>query len=540
MPSGHIGNLAGMRADQIQARAVAKIVLVALFWAGVAVLVAIALLHTRTTLQWVAAAVFLALALDPAVNLVQRAWPGEGKMPRVLGILLVYLAGFAALVFLVLQVFPPIVHDIEGLAHKLPRYVHDFEDWANNNKQFQDLNSKYQITAKLSQEAATLPSHLSSGASTIGSFTVSISEHLLAALTIIALTFFLLLDGSGMVQRGTGRLPELQRDRGRRIAARVAEVVKAYVSVNLLLAIAAGFLTWGFLQAEGFHLAVPLAVLVAFLDLIPLIGLTVGGFSVFAVLMIDGGPGDAIVWLILFLVYQQAQDRVIQPILYKGGALKVTPAVAIVAVIVGAELAGVLGALLAIPAAASLGVVIDELVLSGPPGGAAEPEPGKELSPALPERLAAGAGEALLGSPLLPVLVEELRPDRVRLAQPEPAHQSGDRHEDAPDRHAELLLSGIEEGEDDAHQPDGADDGLDLIGDLRGHFDPAAQADQQHARDGRGDDHRVDRPPALLLPVDVLQVEPECEFVEREPRPDPEEHRDDLPPRAVRRDRDGD
>src|SRR3954463_3307306 len=101
-----------MRADQIQARAVAKIVLVALFWAGIAVLFAIALLHTRTTLQWAAAAVFLALALDPAVNLVQRAGPGEGKRPRVLGIVLVYVAGFAALVFLTLQVFPPIVHDI--------------------------------------------------------------------------------------------------------------------------------------------------------------------------------------------------------------------------------------------------------------------------------------------------------------------------------------------------------------------------------------------------------------------------------------------
>ncbi len=369
-----------MRADQIQARAVAKIVLVALFWSGVAILFAIALLHIRTTLQWVAAAVFLALAFDPAVGLIQRAWPGEGKMPRVLAILLVYLVGLAALVFLVLHVFPPIVHDIEGLAKKLPRYVHDFENWANSNKQFQDLNAKYHITAKLSQEGATLPSHLSSGASTLGSFTVSILEHLIAAITVITLTFFLLLDGRGMVERGTGRLPEPQRDRARRIANRVAEVVKAYVSVNLLLAVAAGVLTWGFLEAEGFHLAVPLAVLVAFLDLIPLIGLTIGGFSVFAVLMIDGGPGDAIVWLVLFLVYQQLQDRVIQPVLYKGGALKVNPAVAIVAVIVGANLAGVLGALLAIPTAASLGVVIDELVFSGPlgpPDGAAEPEPGK-------------------------------------------------------------------------------------------------------------------------------------------------------------------
>ena len=366
-----------MRAEGIEARAVAKVVLVALFWIAVALLLAIALMHTRTTLQWVAAAIFLALALDPAVSLIQRAWPRGGQMPRVLAILIVYLLALAALIFLTLHVFPPIVHDIEGLAHKLPGYVHDFENWANNNQQFQELNQKYGITQKLTQEASTLPSHLSSGASTIGSFTVSLLEHLLAAITVITLTFFLLMDGRGMVERGTGRLPSIQRDRGRRIADRVAEVVKAYVSVNLLLAIAAGFLTWAFLEAEGFHLALPLAVLVAFLDLIPLIGLTIGGFSVFIVLLIDGGPGDAIVWLAIFLVYQQLQDRIIQPLLYKGGALKVNPAVAIVAVIVGANLAGVLGALLAIPTAASLGVVIDELVFSGRsgPADARVPEP---------------------------------------------------------------------------------------------------------------------------------------------------------------------
>src|SRR4051812_5828838 len=117
----------------------------ALFWIAVALLLAIALLHTRTTLQWVAAAIFLALALDPAVSLVQRAWPGGGSMPRVLAILIVYLVALAALVFLSLHVFPPIVRDIEGLAHKLPGYVHDFESWANNNQQFQDLNAKYHI-----------------------------------------------------------------------------------------------------------------------------------------------------------------------------------------------------------------------------------------------------------------------------------------------------------------------------------------------------------------------------------------------------------
>jgi predicted PurR-regulated permease PerM len=356
-----------VRSDQIEARAVAKVVLLALFYAGLALLLAIAILHTRTTLQWVAAAIFLALALDPAVGMVERIRIGGRTLPRVVGVLAVYLVFLAALVYLTLHVFPSIVRDVEGLAKTLPTYVSDFEHWANNNQEFQELNNKYDITQKLTEQASSLPSHLSSGASELGSITVSLLEHLIAAITVLTLTFFLLLDGRGMFQRGTVRLPVPQRERARRIGVRVAEVVRAYVSVNLVLAIAAGVLTWAFLEIEGFHLAVPMGVLMAFVDLIPLIGLSIGGFAVAIVLVIDGGPGDAIVWLVIFLVYQQLQDRVIQPLMYKGGALKVNPAVAIVAVIVGANLAGVLGALLAIPAAASLGVVVDELVLSGPP-----------------------------------------------------------------------------------------------------------------------------------------------------------------------------
>ena len=147
------------------------------------------------------------------------------------------------------------------------------------------------------------------------------------------------------------------------------------MSVNLLLAAISGVLTFLFLEIGGFHLAITMAVIVAFFDLIPLIGLTLGGALVAVVLLIDGGPGDALVWAAVFLAYQQLQDRVIQPLMYKGGALKVNPAVAIVAVIVGAELAGVLGALLAIPTAASLGVILDELVLSGPPKAPADAQP---------------------------------------------------------------------------------------------------------------------------------------------------------------------
>jgi predicted PurR-regulated permease PerM len=355
-----------MRADQIEARAIAKIVLVALFWAAIAVLLAIVILHTRTTLRWVVTAIFLALAFDPAVGLIERIRIRGWQVPRVAAVLSVLAIFLASLVFFVLHVVEPAVTNVEVLAKKAPTYVSDFEEWAEDNEQFQKLNEKYDITEKLSEQANQLPSKLGTGASTLGKATVSILEHLLAAVTILTLTVFLLLEGKGMFERGTRRLPRPHRDRARRIGTRIAAVVRSYVSVNVVLALAAGLFTWIFLEIEGFHLALAMAALMTFLDLIPLIGLTIGGLLVAVVLAIDGQPYDALIWLALFLAYQQLQDRVIQPLMYRGGALKVNPVVAIVAVLVGANLAGVLGALVAIPTAASLGVVIDELLLTPP------------------------------------------------------------------------------------------------------------------------------------------------------------------------------
>jgi predicted PurR-regulated permease PerM len=355
-----------VRAGDIEARAVAKIVLVALFWAALAVLLAIAILHTRTTLRWVVTAIFLALAFDPAVGLIEKIRVGKRHVPRVGAVLSVLAVFIAGMTFVVLHVIPPMVKDVEGLAKKLPTYVKDFEQWAEDNDEFNELNQKYDLTEKLTEQASSLPSKLGDGASALGNATVSVLEHLLAAVTILTLTVFLLLEGKGMFERGTGRLPSPHRERFRRVGIRIAAVVRSYVTVNLLLAAGAGVFTWAFLEILGFHLAIPMALLVFFLDLVPLIGLTIGGVLVAAVLAIDGRPYDALVWLAIFLAYQQLQDRVIQPIMYRGGALKVNPVVAIVAVLVGANLAGVLGALIAIPVAASLGVILDELVLTSP------------------------------------------------------------------------------------------------------------------------------------------------------------------------------
>jgi predicted PurR-regulated permease PerM len=347
-------------AARIQARAVVKVAAISLVVIAAALLLAIVVLHVRTEIRWLFAALFLALAMNPAVDRIESLRiRGHRVFPRWLAILVVYVLALALFVFLVLQVVPPIVREFEHLGSKVPGYVQDFRRWANQNQQFQELNQKYNITLTLSQQASTIPSKLGGAASDVQTITVSILEHLLAAITILALTFFLLLDGRQQGERLLSRMQPDSATRWRRIGTRIAGVVKSYVTVNLLLAVAAGVFTWGSLELLGVDLAVTMGVIVGFLDLVPLIGFTVGGFFVAIVAAFHNFPEALIVWGVLFIVYQQVQDRVIQPLLYKN-AVRVHPAVAIIAILVGGELAGILGALLAIPTAATIGVLIDE------------------------------------------------------------------------------------------------------------------------------------------------------------------------------------
>ena len=373
-----------MDAARIQARAVVKVAAISLAVIAAAVLLAIVVLDVRTEIRWVFASLFLALAVSPAVDRVESLRVRSHKVfPRWLAILVVYVILFGFFVFLILQVVPPIIREFESLGSRVPGYVQDFRQWANQNQEFQDLNRKYDITQTLTQQASTIPSKLGGAASGVRSVTVSILEHLLAAITILALTFFLLLDGRQQGERMLSRMQPDTATRLSRIGTRIAAVVKSYVSVNLLLAIAAGVFTWLVLELLGVELAVTMGVIVGFLDLVPLVGFTVGGFFVAIVAAFHNFPGALIAWLVLFLVYQQVQDRVIQPLLYNN-AVRIHPAVAIVAILVGGELAGILGALLAIPAAATIGVLIDEALLyrretgnGAPPAEAslAQPEP---------------------------------------------------------------------------------------------------------------------------------------------------------------------
>ena len=349
-----------MTASRIEARAVFKVAAILLFAIGVALLLEHVVVEVRETIRWIFASIFLALALSPAVELVMRPRVRGRSLPRWLAILVAYVAFFALLAFLVVEVIPPIIREIEKLGSQLPTYVKDFEQWAENNDQFRELNDKFDITHLLSQEVSQLPSKLGDAANGLKDISVGLLNNLVGAIIVITLSYFLLLDGGRQWDRATGRLRESHRVRVRRAGERIAKIVRSYVTVNLTLAVAAGVFTWLVLELLGVDLAVPLGVLVAIFDLVPLIGFTIGGLLVAIVAAIHDFPVALIVWGVAFLIYQQVQDRVIQPIFYKN-AVRIHPVVAIAAVLAGAQLAGILGALLAIPVAAALGVIYDEL-----------------------------------------------------------------------------------------------------------------------------------------------------------------------------------
>ena len=135
------------------------------------------------------------------------------------------------------------------------------------------------------------------------------------------------------------------------------------------LALVAGTITFVVLTALGVPFAVPLAVLMAFLDLIPLVGAPVAGTIIALITAFQDFPTTLIVWSIFFLTYQQLENNVLQPFVYKR-TVSLAPLLVIIAVLIGATLLGVLGALLAIPVAAAVQILVKDFwYFRSHPGG---------------------------------------------------------------------------------------------------------------------------------------------------------------------------
>jgi len=335
----------------------------------------------RKPLTWIFIAGFIAVALAGPVNFLQAR-----GMRRGLAVGLVYAALVLVPVLIIAALVPPIVTQGNNLAQSLPDYARDVSDFVQKNQQLRQLEADYDITGKLEEQASKLPAKLGDAAGVLSDIGVGVVNSLFAAITIIVLSVFMLNSARGWLDAFADRYPPDRSRWLKRLYDRIRATVGNYVAGALLQATVAGTLAYIVLLILGVPYALPLAVVVFLLDLVPLVGATLGAIVVGIVTLFSDFPTDTIIWVIFSVIYQQVENTVIQPRI-QARAVAVHPFVVLVSVLFGSTLFGVLGALLAIPVAAVIQITIREYAAfrntaaeDMPPPG--EPAPEAEPPPA--------------------------------------------------------------------------------------------------------------------------------------------------------------
>ena len=307
----------------------------------------------RQPISWLVIATFLAIALSGPVNLLSR------HMPRGIAIAIAYLALILVPIGIAALIIPPLVRELTDLAKNVPQYVHDAQDWLTHNSTLKKLDDQYDIGARLQEKARELPAHLDDAASTLQSVGGTIVGSLFEALNIFILSIFMVAGGRRWIDRATTLARPEHAPRIRRAVDRIAIAVGNYVGGALFQATIAGLTTFLVLTILGVPFAAPLSAIVFIFDLIPLVGATLAAIVVGLVTVFNDFPVDTIIWVVWAIVYQQVENNVIQPQIQQR-AVEIHPFAVLVSVLFGATLFGIVGALLAIPFAASLQIAARE------------------------------------------------------------------------------------------------------------------------------------------------------------------------------------
>jgi predicted PurR-regulated permease PerM len=292
---------------------------------------------------WILVATFLALALNPAVGRLERRGMKRGYAAAI-----VFLVTLAALVGLGFLVLPPLVRQVTDFIQALPGLV---DDLVAGRGPLGFLQRDYHIVDRIRDAIET------NGVGGVLGITApaiavaqSVFSVIVGSVAIAFLTYFMLLDGPRMVERFYAFLPESARPRWERVGNEIYRTVGGYVTGNILISVIAGVGALIALLVLGSKYSVALAVVVAILDLVPLAGATLAAIIVSTVVFVELGWIQGVIIIVFFLVYQQVENHVLQPVIY-GRTVQLSPLVVLISVLIGAELAGILGALAAIPVA---------------------------------------------------------------------------------------------------------------------------------------------------------------------------------------------
>jgi predicted PurR-regulated permease PerM len=307
-------------------------------------------LEIGSVLILVVVALFLAAGLNPIVEYFM----GRGlKRPWAL---LVVIAGvLLAITLFILAIVPVVTDQVTSITDNAPGWL----DQLTHNKQFKDLDDQYDIVAKAKDyiESGDLAKNVFGGALNVGLKVLSLLGNVFV---VIVLTLYFLASLPTIKTALYQLAPASRRDRVSKLGDQIVRGIGGYVSGAFVIALLAGVSTLVFLAIIGLgEYAVALALVVALLDVIPMIGATLGAIIVCAIAFAtDVKMGIAAV--IFYVAYQQIENYIIYPRVMSR-SVEIPGAMTVIAALIGAALLGVVGALLAIPTAAAVLLIVREV-----------------------------------------------------------------------------------------------------------------------------------------------------------------------------------
>jgi predicted PurR-regulated permease PerM len=300
----------------------------------------------RDTLVQVVIAMFLAVSLDPVVR-----WMVSRRIRRGYAVLIIFLAVLVLVTGLLMLFIPPLVHQAGGLTTDFPGYL---EKLRERSPSLAHLEDRFHLQPKIDHLARTLPGDL--GKQALG-FSQRFLGALVSTVLVLVLTIYFMLD-LPRLRRGFVRLFPKQYRRSVNDAVNVViDKVGSYMIGNVIISIIAGVASLIAFEALRIPFALPLAVLVAVTDLIPMIGATLGAAIcvIVAFATTDLWP-NTILLAVFFVLYQQLENYFVAPRVLRNSVEM--PAVAVLlAALVGGSVLGLIGALIAIPLAAAVKVI---------------------------------------------------------------------------------------------------------------------------------------------------------------------------------------
>jgi predicted PurR-regulated permease PerM len=307
----------------------------------------------RGLLVLVLVAAFLAIGLDPAMRRLEKMGLSRGQ-----SVLAIFLIAIAFIVAFSLAVIPPLVRQVTSFATNLPDYISDLgrdhpevRDWLNSND----------ISSKLESAVSNIPAAIGGSVGRVFGLAGSLLSALFNIVTVLILTIYFSLS-LHRIHEGTIRLiPKSRRERFSRLLDPIFEKIGGYIAGQVTVALIAGSLAGLFLTIIGMPFPIALALWVTISALIPLVGATLGAIPA-AVVGLFTSIGMGIGTIIYFIVYQQVENYVIAPRVMTR-AVDISPAAVLISALIGGNLLGFFGALMAIPTAAAVKLIVQEVVI---------------------------------------------------------------------------------------------------------------------------------------------------------------------------------